>query len=444
MDSIIWQLLFQLLLIGLNAVFACAEIAVLSINDNKLAAFAAKGNKRAVRLARLKNQPARFLATIQVAITLSGFLGSAFAADNFSQHIVAWLLSLGVGISASTLDTIAVVLITLILSYFTLVFGELVPKRIAMKNAEKLALSLSALIAVISKIFSPLVTLLTASTNGILRLLRIDPNADDEEISEEEILLMVEAGRKTGVFDTEEQDFIENIFGFDDVTVGEFATHRTEVAILWTDENPEDWEKTIRDSRHTLYPVCDETVDNVVGILNVRDYYLMEDKSTESVLMNAIRPAFFVPESTYADVLFRKMKGRHEHFAIVLDEYGGVFGIVTMNDLLELLVGDLDDCYFCGGETPDIVQLDSGTWKIKGSASLDSVEKALEVELPTDENDTFGGLVFGTYGSVPDDGQEFEVDIPPLHIKVTGIKAHRIETAIVCIDRQTGEPDREE
>ncbi len=444
MDSIIWQLFFQVLLIALNAIFACAEIAVLSINDNKLAALAAKGNKKAVRLARLKNKPARFLATIQVAITLSGFLGSAFAADNFSQHIVSWLINLGVTISASTLDTIAVVIITLILSYFTLVFGELVPKRIAMKNAEKLALSLSALISVISRIFSPLVTLLTASTNGILRLLRIDPDADDEEISEEEILLMVEAGRKTGIFDTDEQDFIENIFGFDDVTVGEFATHRTEVAILWTDEKPEAWEKTIRDSRHTLYPICDETVDNVVGILNVRDYFLLEDKSSESVLMNALKPAFFVPESTYADVLFRKMKASHNHFAVVLDEYGGVFGIVTMNDLLELLVGDLDDCSLCSTETPDIVQLDSGTWKIKGSAALENVAKTLEVDLPLDENDTFGGLVFGTYGSVPDDGQVFEVDIPPLHIKVIGIKAHRIETAIVCIDKQPCSNDKDD
>ncbi|MEG2010237.1 MAG: CNNM domain-containing protein, partial [Oscillospiraceae bacterium] len=180
-DPIIWQILLQVLLIALNAVFACAEIAVISMNDNKLAQMAAQGDKRAVRLARLTSQPARFLATIQVAITLSGFMGSAFAADNFSDKLVQWLLSLGVTVPVATLDTVSVIVITLILSYFTLVFGELVPKRIAMKKAEALALGMSGLITAISKLFAPLVWLLTASTNGILRLFGIDPNAEDEE-----------------------------------------------------------------------------------------------------------------------------------------------------------------------------------------------------------------------------------------------------------------------
>ncbi|MEG1968470.1 MAG: CNNM domain-containing protein, partial [Clostridia bacterium] len=214
-DPIIWQILLQILLIALNAVFACAEIAVISMNDNKLAQMAAQGDKRAVRLARLTSQPARFLATIQVAITLSGFMGSAFAADNFSDKLVQWLLSLGVTVPVATLDTAAVIVITLILSYFTLVFGELVPKRIAMKKAEALALGMSGLITAISKLFAPLVWLLTASTNGILRLFGIDPNAEDEEVSEEEIRMMVDVGNQKGVIDPVEREMIQNVFEFD-------------------------------------------------------------------------------------------------------------------------------------------------------------------------------------------------------------------------------------
>lgn len=446
MDPIFWQLLLQVALIALNAVFACAEIAVLSVNDAKLAHLAAKGNKKAVRLARLTSQPARFLATIQVAITLSGFLGSAFAADNFSERLVAWAMGLGVGIPEKTLDSISVILITLILSYFTLVFGELVPKRLAMKKAEKLALGLSALISFISKAFSPLVALLTASTNGILRLFGIDPNSEDESVSEEEILMMVETGSKNGVIDAEEQEFIQNIFAFDDLTVGEFATHRTELSILWMDESPEAWEETIRESRHSLYPVCEETVDNVIGILNVKDLYMLKDRSRENIMFSAVRTPYFVPESAKADVLFRHMKQSRNHFAVVLDEYGGVFGIVTINDLLEQLVGDLDDYDDSDVPEPDICPLDSGTWLIRGVTPLDEVAEKLEVELPLDEYDTFGGFVFGSHGSYPEDGSQLELDACGLHIKVIDIKSHRVEKAIVCkIEPETsGEGEKSE
>ena len=202
-DSIALQIILQIILIALNAVFACAEIAVISMNDNKLAKMAENGDKRAVRLARLTSQPARFLATIQVAITLSGFLGSAFAADNFADRLVKWLLSLGMPVPESTLNTVSVILITLILSYFTLVFGELVPKRIAMKKAEALALGMSAMISFISKLFAPIVWALTASTNGILRLCGIDPNAEEDQVSEEEIRMMVDVGNQKGVIDSE-------------------------------------------------------------------------------------------------------------------------------------------------------------------------------------------------------------------------------------------------
>lgn len=431
-DSVLGQLVLQVVLIALNAIFACAEIAVISMNDNKLAQLAAKGDKRAQRLARLTSQPARFLATIQVAITLSGFLASAFAADNFSDRIVDWLLEMGVGIPAHVLNTLAVMLITVILSYFTLVFGELVPKRLAMRKTEQLALGMSALVSFISRLFAPIVWLLTVSTNAVLRLLGIDPNAEDEEVSEEEIRMMVDVGSEKGVIDAAEKEMIQNVFEFDDLTVGEFCTHRTEVSLLWQEEDDEQWEKTIRESRHSRYPICGESVDQVVGILNVKDYFRLEDQSRENVLKNAVYPPYFVPEGLSANVLFRQMQLSRNHFAVVLDEYGGMEGIVTMNDLLEQLVGDLEDEAAAPVEEQDIERVDSQTWKIRGSALLEDVVEALELELDDEDYDTFGGYVFANYGSVPDDGTQFEIDVDGLHIRALEIKDHKLEKSLVC------------
>ena len=242
MDSLIWQLLLQLFLIFLNAVFACAEIAVLSVNELSLKRLANEGNKRAVRLQKLTSHPAKFLATIQVAITLSGFLGSAFAADNFSELIVNGLIKIGAKIPPATLHTLSVILITIILSYITLVFGELVPKRIAMKKTERIALGLSAPVTFISKLFAPIVWLLTVSTNGILRLLGISPEAEEEEVTEEEIRFMVDVGSENGAIDVSEKEIINNVFEFDDISLDELCTHRTEISMLWSDESDEQWE----------------------------------------------------------------------------------------------------------------------------------------------------------------------------------------------------------
>ncbi|MEG0998435.1 MAG: hemolysin family protein [Clostridiales bacterium] len=435
-DPILWQMLLQMVLITLNAVFACAEIAVISMNDNKLAQMAKQGDKRAIRLGKLTSQPARFLATIQVAITLSGFLGSAFAADNFSDKLVSMLINLGVNVPTATLDTVAVVFITLILSYFTLVFGELVPKRIAMKNAEKLALAMSGLITFISKLFAPLVWVLTVSTNFILRLCGIDPNSQDEEVSEEEIRMMVDVGNEKGVIDFTEREIIQNVFEFDNLTVGEFATHRTDIAILWMNQTVKEWEKTIHESRHTLYPICQGSVDNVVGILNIKDYFRLVDKERDNILKMAVKPAYFIPESICADILFEHMKKTHNHFAVVLDEYGGMAGIVTMNDLLEQLVGDLDSDVQNENIPIEFEQVNSETWKIRGSIAIEEVAEKLNIALPVDDYETFGGFIFSCYGSIPEDGTEFELDAFSLHIKVTEIKDHRIEEAIICFTPQ--------
>ena len=434
-DPLLWQILLQIVLIALNAVFACAEIAVISMNDSRLALLVQQGDKRALRLEKLTSQPARFLATIQVAITLSGFLGSAFAADNFSDRLTGWLVTLYPALPAETVNAAMVIVITLILSYFTLVFGELVPKRLAQKKAEQLALAMSGLITFVSRVFKPLVSLLTLSTNGILRLLGIDPNAEEESVSEEEIRMMVDVGSRKGVIDAEEKELIQNIFEFDDLAVGEFATHRTEVSLLWMEESDEAWEHTIAESRHSMYPVCDESVDNVIGILRAKEYFRLKDRSRANVMEKCVRPARFVPEGLTANILFRQMQRTRNHFAVVLDEYGGTMGIVTMNDLLEQLVGDLEDDETELPPPAPIEQLDSQTWKIRGEALLEDVAAKLGVDLPIEEFDTFGGFVFSAYGSVPGDGAAFEVDTHGLHIRVLEVMDHRLVKSVVCRDK---------
>ena len=432
-DSIIFLLLIQVILIALNAIFASAEIAVLSTNETKLAKLAEEGNKKASRLIRLTEEPARFLSTIQVAITLSGFLGSAFAADNFSDPLVNFLIGLGVNIPRSTLNTIAVVLITLILSYFTLIFGELVPKRIAMKKSEQLSLAISGLVSAISSLFKPIVWFLSLSTNAVLQLCGIDPTETDDEVSEEEIRMMVDAGSEKGTIDYEEKEFIQNVFEFDDLMVGEIATHRTDVTILFLEDSDEEWEQIIHDSRHTLYPVCDNSPDHVVGILNAKDYFRLEDKSRQSVLEGAVRPAYFVPETVKADVLFRNMKQTHNTLSVILDEYGGMVGIVTLNDLIEELVGELnEDLPSYDSSEPYIAQQTESTWEINGNISLEEIKDETGVDLENNDYDTLGGLVFNMIGSVPPDGpQNIDLEIEQLHIHVSYIKDHQIEKAVI-------------
>ncbi len=428
-NSILFTIGLQLALIALNAVFACAEIAVISMNDNKLAKMAAEGDRRAVRLARLTSQPARFLATIQVAITLSGFLGSAFAAENFAGVLAAGLQKLGVPLSTEVLHSISVVIITLVLSYLTLVFGELVPKQVAMRKAEKLALGMSGLISGISKLCAPLVWLLTVSTNGVLRLIGIDPNAQPEEVSEEEIRMMVDAGNESGTIDNEEREFIQNVFEFDNLPVEEIITHRTDVTFLYLEDDIDIWDQTITDTRFTYYPICKETPDHVVGVLNSKIYFRMKEKTKDAVLEQAVTEAYVVPESLKADVLFRNMKKEHQQIAVVLDEYGGMSGIITIKDLIEELVGDLEDDIEEEETANPVVLLEENLWQVEGSVLLEELSQTLEMPLESEEYDTLNGLVFHHLGTSPE--VDSQVELEGLQITVTKIHNYQVETALV-------------
>ncbi len=422
MDIPLWlkiflQILLQLFFIMLNAIFACAEIAVIETKGTKLDSLAENGNKKARRLKKLTDQPAKFLATIQVAITLSGFLGSAFAADNFSIYIVNALHG-KTPLSDGAINTISVIVITIILSYFTLIFGELVPKRLAMKKAEAISLGLSGTINFIAVCFKPLVWLLTVSTNGVLRLLHIDPDEEDSAVSEEDIRLMADAGSENGAIDESENEMIQNIFEFDDITAGEIATHRTELSVLWADDSDEAWETAIKNDIHSFYPICDENIDTVIGILDAKKYLRLSSRNRASVMSKAVSKPRFVTEVMKADTLFRDMKRAHCKVAIVVDEYGGTSGLVTINDLIEQIVGDLDESANAG----DVKRQGEG-YTISGLAEREELEELFDMTVESDAA-TVGGWVMEQLEKIPAVGDELETD--GVKIKVTKADERRV------------------
>lgn len=422
----IGAILLQIILICLNAVFASAEIAVLSSNASRMEHLAGDGDRRARRLLTLTANPSKFLSTIQVAITLAGLLGSAYAADNFAEPLVGWLVSLGIPVPAATLKDICVFVITLVLSFFSIVFGELVPKRVAMKNADKSALGLSGLLYFVSRAFAPFVWVLTKATNGVLRLLGIDPNAQDDAVTEEEIRMMLETGSEKGTIDRAETEMIRNIFEFDDTDLTEICTHRRDAVILYQEEGVEVWKKIMVETRFAYYPICGETADDILGVLNADKFFRAGMADPVAAVQSATEKPMYVPEHMKADILFSKMKETGCHFALVIDEYGGMQGIITFHDLLDCLVGNLR-----GEEPEEILAEGENRWLISGSAEPEAVAEALHVCLDAGENDTFGGYILNLLGTVPEDGTTPVIETDALHILVTSVSDRRIEKAVV-------------
>lgn len=419
-----------IILIFVNAAFACAEIAVISMNDTKLKKMADKKDRRAMRLISLTEQPAKFLATIQVAITLAGLLQSAFAAENFAGPMVSFLVGAGVTIPENVLRTASIVVITIVLAYFTLVFGELVPKRIGMKKAETIALGMAGILYWVAKIAAPIVWFLSISTNAILKILRINPEEEDDAVTEEEIKMMLAEGKEKGTIPSEENDLIQNVFEFNDITAEELCTHRRDVVSLNIDDTIEEWESIIDETRYSRYPVCNDKLDDVIGILDIKDFYRCEEKSTEFIKDNLLKKVLFVPESMKANTLFNKMREKKEHFAVIIDEYGGLSGVVTIYDIFEVIFGDFDDDDSVGKHS-DIEQVDEKTWNIEGVADLEDVAEILDVSMPTDTYDTFSGFICGIIGSIPEEGETFKVEWQNFEIEVLNAKNHIIESTIV-------------
>ncbi|MBQ8555705.1 MAG: HlyC/CorC family transporter [Clostridia bacterium] len=435
-------LLLQIVLIFINAWFAATEVAVLSVNEARLRHDAEEGDKTAAQLLKLAESPNQFLSTIQVCITLAGFLGSAFAADSFSGPLSQLILATGVSINEVLLDKICVIVVTLILSYFTLVLGELVPKRIGMHSPEKMARLGMKVLNVCSKLFRPVVWLLSVSTNGLLRLFGIDPDAEQESVTEDEIRMMVDMGGETGAIEEAEKEMIENIFEFNNLTAENVMTHRTDVTSIWVDEEWDVILQTIRETGLSRFPVYNEDMDDIIGTLNTRVFLLNTQAEQPKNVREMLREAYFVPETVPADQLFRNMQMKKIHMAIVVDEYGGMSGIVTMEDLLEEIVGNIYDEFDPQAEA-EIVRVDDETWRVSGQAAIEDVADALSIELPLEEDyDTFGGLIFSQFTTIPKDGSQPELDCHGLHILVEKIEDHRVDTALVKkLPEETSEED---
>ena len=434
-------LLFVLIII--NGFFSCAEIAVIQIGEGKLKKLGEEGNQKAKRLLKFKEDPSRFLSTIQVAITLAGFLSSAFASESYAGIVDQLVRRFFPALSLDVIHPFSIVLITMLLSYLSIVFGELVPKRLAQVYTEPIALFITPVLGLVSILSTPLVFLLSASTNSILRLIGINPDEDSNQISEEDILMMVDEGMEKGTIESTENEFIQNVFEFKDLTVEEVCTHRTDVAMLYIEDTDRQWRRTIHEHRFACYPICGEDDDDIIGILNTKDYFRLNDLSRPNVMKNAVDRPFFVSQNMKVSDLFDTMKKERKYYAVVLDEYGGMTGIVTLHDLIEALVGDLHE----EDELPEpepIEAIGDNEWIILGSADLEDVNEALKIHLDLEAADTFGGYIMGILGKVPEDGSSFHLDTDNLSIDVAYIKNHRIGKTVVRLITPLEKEEEEE
>ncbi|WP_202617784.1 hemolysin family protein [Bacillus dakarensis] len=398
------EIMVLIILIILNAFFAASEIALVSLNDNKIKLMADEGHKKAIRVHNLLSEPSRFLATIQIGITLAGFMASAFAAGSYAEKMAGTLYNMGVHLNHNALVTISTIIITLVLSYFTLVLGELVPKRLALQKAEKISFFASAPLTLLSKVTSPFVRLLTLSTNVIVRIFGIDPNAEEEEVTEEEIRMMVDVGKEKGTIQESEKVMINNIFEFDNKTVSDIMTHRTNIVAIPIDCTLKETLHFVNVEKYTRLPVYEENIDHIVGILHVKDLFRFIENGDKNAfsLRDLVREPYYVLESMRIDYLFFDMQKNNIHLSIALDEYGGTEGIVTMEDLLEEIVGNIFDEY----DEPEldlaeIEPIDDYTFFMAGTINLGEVEDFLRIDLPTEDYDTLSGFMIGQLGYIP-------------------------------------------
>lgn len=427
----LWQIILQIVIILLNAVLAGAEAAVISINSAKLEKLVNDGNKKALKLQKITDEQSKVLSAIKIAVTFFGFTGAAFFAENFAYRIVKLINNAGVIDYDSILKPVSVIVVTIVLSCVMLLFGELVPKRMAMKNPEKIAFATVNVICFVKALFTPFVWFLDTLTDLTLKIMGINPDDNSETVTEEEIIMMSDVGAENGTIDENESRIIKNVFAFDDMTAEQACTHRTDVSVLWSGDSVETWEETIHRTRHSCFPICEKSVDDVIGILNAKDYFRLDDKSRENIMENAVREPYFVHENMKADSLFAQMKkkGGH-HFAVVVDEYGGMSGIVTVTDLVEQLVGDFDDDELNQTE-PEFRKLRENEWLIPGITSLADVCDELDISLPADKYDTFGGYIISVLGEIPKNSTTTSLDCDGLHIEVIEIHHHRIKVCQV-------------
>ena len=443
MVSVPKQLLIQAILIALNAFFAAMEIAVISLNTTKLKRLVEEGDEKAGKLLSMAENPAGFLSTIQVGISLSGFLGAAFAADSLSEPLTLWLLEMGVKLPEALLNNIAVIIITLILTFMTIVFGELIPKRIAQQKSYEVAKACCGIIGVISVIFKPIILLISGTTNLILRMMKLKTEAEDEQVSEDDIRMMVDVGGESGSIEEDEKEMIQNIFEFNDIAISEIMTRVSDVHAISIEDSEEDILRIIKESGNSRFPVYKDDINDIIGILNSREFLInLNDENGKSV-RDMLRKPYFVPETIKADQLFSDMQKNKVHISIVIDEYGETRGIVTLEDLLEEIVGNIYDEYDAA-EAPAIEPLPDGRWKVQGTLSIEDLNDELGIHITDDRDyDTVGGMIFSCLHTIPEDGKQFTVEVNGLKITVTRVEDKRIIEAIVEKTEKESEDEEE-
>ena len=433
------QILILVILILLNAFFAASEIAFISLNDAKIEKQAKEGNKKAKQIEKMLRSPSKFLATIQIGITLAGFLSSAFASDAFAEKIAPRLYEMLPFISISVWKSISIILITIVLSFFTLIFGELVPKRLAMKNYEKISFATIGIIRTISIITAPFVKLLTLVTNTVSKIFGVG-ETDEESVTEEQIKMMVDQGEEKGTIKEEEKELINNVFEFNDITVSEIMRHRTEIFAVDINISNEELLKELskEEYRYSRIPVYDETIDEIKGILYVKDV-LKNIKKSNLKVKNVVKDVYFVSQNRLINEVFKELQKSKKQMAIVLDEYGGTAGLVTMEDILEELVGDIYDEY--DKEEKDYEKIDETTYMLSGNMPIYDVNKLINAEIPEGDYDTLSGFLQEELGRIPDEKEKPIIETKNVTYKIEKYKDRRILKVKACKNNIKEIPD---
>lgn len=423
------EILILVILILLNAFFASAEIAFISLNEAKIEKQAKEGNKKAKSIQSMLKDPSKFLATIQIGITLAGFLSSAFASDSFASVLAPALNNIFPNISLAVWTKISIIIITLILSYFTLIFGELVPKRLAMKHYEKISFATIGIIRTISFITLPFVKFLTLSTNVVSKLFGVSGD-DEETVTEEEIRMMVDVGEEKGTIDKEEKEMINNVFEFDDKTVSEIMIPRTEIFAVDINSSISDViEELSEDYRYSKIPVYDNSIDEIKGIVYIKDI-LISQKNKNTKIKGLVKKAYFVSEAKPVNELFDELRKNKKQIAIVVDEYGGTAGLVTIEDILEEIVGEIYDEY--DEVIEKYTKLDENTFVFDGSIALYEVEKLLNIKIPEGDYETLSGYLIEVLGRIPAENEKPIIETEKITYKVEKCKDKRILKVKAC------------
>ncbi len=413
------EIVLMLILVALSAFFSASETAFTSFNRTKMKNLASEGNKRAVSALKLSDNYDKLLSTILV--------GNNIVNISLSSIATLWFVKM---LTHPSVAGYAAGIATAVTTVVVLIFGEITPKSLAKEHAEGLAMAITPILRFLMAILTPVNWIFMLWKKLLTKVFKAKAV---DTVTEGEVLTLIDEAHEDGSIDEYNKELIENIFDFDDLCAGEIATHRTELTFLDSSDNDEEWERIISNSRFSRYPICGDSIDDIIGILDARDYLRLEDKSRENVMANVVSPAYFVPEAVKADVLFKNMRDHKESLAVVLDEYGGVLGIVTMTDLVECLVGELTQDEDDEEEIEEIAEIGEGSWRITGSASISEVEEAIGVKFEDSDSDTVSGFVLGLYGSIPEDGSSFEVSTDTLDIQIEEIKDHKVGSAIITL-----------